>query len=80
MKTCARCENPIEDREVHIFWGGEERRKKLETDIGSKVSLCDFPIDRVDKPILCTCGRYMFDFDIPCPLCGKTYQEAKGGS
>ena len=76
--NCTRCEKVIGNQEVHIFWGGEERRKTLEAQIGSKVSLCDFPMPRVETPILCTCGRYMFDFDVPCPLCGKTYLEAQG--
>lgn len=80
MNHCARCEKPIGDREVHIFWGGEERRKSLETQMGSTVSLCDFPLPRVDKPILCVCTRYMFDFDVPCPFCGRTYDDAKNAS
>ena len=72
--NCIRCRVDVKET-VHIFWGGEERRRELEKGLDRPVSLCKNPVLKIQKPVLCSCGRYYFDFDIPCPICGITYAE-----
>ena len=69
--NCVRCGMDVGGT-IHLFWGDEKRCRDVEMAFGQPGSLCKNPVGKVE-PRLCSCGRYLFDFDIPCPLCGKTY-------
>ncbi len=40
---CKRCGQDVELDEIHLFVGGEERRRQVASSIGRKVSTCGKP-------------------------------------
>lgn len=48
MSECRRCGQDVPANTLHIFWGGEERRAKLEKLIGRPVTLCANPLSEAE--------------------------------
>lgn len=42
--TCRRCGRETEPNEIHLFRGGEERRRAVEEGFKTKVTLCTNPL------------------------------------
>ena len=70
---CLRCNKEIGKGEVHIFYGGRERKETVEMALNVKVSLCGKPLVPIE-PVLCEeCRQFLFEYEdqISCPLCGR---------
>lgn len=44
MARCSRCGMDVPPNTIHIFWGGEERRLRVERAFGSPTTLCGMPL------------------------------------